>query len=115
MSLLSNPRHLVQVQLRELVDVARGRTALQNVGGLLPVRCNVQPLSSADRLVYGGATADTMRSITAVTWPGDLNSLVIFDGIEWDTYGDPQFFKMSPRTAHWEIRIVKEKPHVDGV
>jgi hypothetical protein len=114
MSLLDRTPHTVQVQLRAIVeDTLRGKSLpLSDVGSPISVGCTVQPLSSTDLLVLGGNVGETQRNIISRTWPGDTNSVVYFDGFQWDTIGDPQHHHMSPATAHWEIRIQKGKAHV---
>ncbi|WP_213816229.1 hypothetical protein [Glaciihabitans sp. dw_435] len=111
MGILDNGPHNVIVQLRKNEpDPVRGKLVLTATGEPIPMKgVSVQPLSSEDRIALGGAvkTTDTVSKITSRTWPGAALSLVIYDGYEWDTIGDPLHMGMSPRTEHWETRIVR--------
>jgi hypothetical protein len=108
-SLLTNPRHTVMVQLRESVQDDEGVDVLQSVGEPIRVRCNVKPITAAEAEAYGITARETYR-ITARGWPGDHLSLVSYDGRDWDQHGEPQRHRMSPRTAHDVVIITANHP-----
>lgn len=110
MSLLDNAPHRVLVQNRVKTTNSRGQTVLTDSGNPIPVRCSCQPLSAVESN-FDGLQALTKRRIISRTWPGDILSVVTWDGSDWDTVGRPQQLSMSSGTAHWEIVIEERGAH----
>jgi hypothetical protein len=102
MSGLLDGRHTVEVQLREAAAGSLGQKKYSNVGDRLPIRGNLQPLSS-DEILANGLQNEITRRFSGRTWPGDSTSLVYTDGWEWSPVGEPEHFGMSPRTAHYVV------------
>ena len=78
-------------------------------------RCSVQSVrewATAEEVLTYGLQLISMRRVFTRTWPGDVNSLVYFDGGEYETVGDPQQFIQSRRTKHFvvTIRWLGDKP-----
>jgi hypothetical protein len=106
--MLDRAPHTVSVQLMANVQGVRGSYEAQKVGVPLVVRCSVQAVrewSSEEEIQVDGLQALTLARIFSRTWPGDINSIVTWDGYEWETIGDPQHFQMSKRTNHWTITL----------
>jgi len=113
MSLLDGP-DTVHVQLRTLTrSVGRAAVVLTNTGAPVEVRrVTCRPLTQSEAIA-AGVEAVTQRVVVSRTWPGNINSLVIWDGFDWETIGDPPFYPGSRSSAHWEVRIQKAGPHSD--
>lgn len=115
MSVLDHPPHRVDVQLRTGPSQdKRGNTVRVSTGAPVTVPCSCQPLSATEIDSFGLRT-ETVRKIICRSWPGDINSQVLWDGHEWDTVADPEHFSMSPATDHWELLIKKGRKHGQGV
>lgn len=108
MSLLDRNPHTVVVQPRQKEKTPRGTYEMTDVGEPSTIRCAVQPVrewSTAEEIQVGGIQMLVLQRIISRKWVGDTNALVDWDGFKWEIVGDPQFFNMSPSTAHWEITI----------
>jgi hypothetical protein len=103
--LLDDPRHLVEVQLRDATPGSLGQSKLVEYGDRIPTRCNFQPLDSAE-ILNRGLQLEVTGRISCRSWPGDSRSLVYYDGWEWEPVGEPEHFRMSERTDHFVV-IVK--------
>lgn len=109
MSLLGRKApHLIQVQLRESTRGERGQRVYADVGDLIDVRGMVEPVrdwSSSEEVETRGLQVVDLAIVRARTWPGDINSHVIFDGALYETVGAPQRHSVSKRTGHYRVTI----------
>ncbi|MGK0740433.1 hypothetical protein ACSHWG_00890 [Leucobacter sp. Z1108] len=107
-SIRGRGHHEVIVQRR---TVGRKNTFVNYVNEGDPIvikRCSVQSVrewATAEENYAYGLSQLSMRRVFARDWPGDVNSLVYFNGGEFETVGDPQHMDGSPRTEHWVITI----------
>lgn len=106
--LLDRPPHTVIVQRKARVQGQRGGYHEEPIGDPIAVPCMVQAVrewSTEEELVVDGLQVLTLARIFSRTWPGDVNSIVTWDGFEWETVGEPQHFQVSRRTEHWSITV----------
>lgn len=106
--LLDRPPHKVTVQKKVRTQGLRGAYHEENDGEPIEVACMVQAVrewSTEEELVVDGLQVLTLARIFSRTWPGDVNSIVTWDGYEWETVGEPQHFQVSRRTEHWSITV----------
>ncbi|WP_382307285.1 hypothetical protein [Herbiconiux sp. UC225_62] len=103
--LLDKPKHALQLQKFVLTGGSLGQRKPIADGERVTLRCNIQPLDSAER-ISRGLQLEVTRRISIRRWPGDYLSRVYFEGFEWETVGEPEHFAMGVRTPHWVI-IVK--------
>lgn len=112
MSLLDNPPHVVEVQLRENQKTGRGASEPVAVGDPIKVPCSVQPVrewSTAEEYENFGLQLLDLRQLRARNWPGDYLSLVYHAGDEYETVGDPQVLNKSPRTRHTQVVLRRRR------
>ncbi len=106
MSLLSNPRHMVWVQLRKKgPQGSLGQDTLVPDGAPIMVRGNVHP-ARAEEILARGLQEDVVRRFVGRTWPGDFTSLIYFDGYEWEQ-NPTEYFDISPSTTHYEVVLIR--------
>lgn len=110
MSLLTrNAPHVVEVQRQHYVyNEDRMRDELAPYGEPIEVRCAVQDVrdwSSKEEITTNGLQLLAMRMVISREWPGNVDSLVYYEGTEFETIGSPQERKMSPRTRHWTTTL----------
>jgi hypothetical protein len=106
--LLDNAPHIVEVQNRRVDRDVRGNRVYVPVGARQPVPCAVQPVrewSTAEETYGAGIQLMSLLRVFSRNWPGNTDSLIYFNGIEYESVGDPQLMNMSRRTRHWEITI----------
>ena len=109
MSLLTRRApHTCWVQLREVGRTPEGLRDLLPVGDPILVHCKAEPVrdwSSEEETHYLGLQVQDLRVIYARDWPGDLNSLMLYDGDVYETVGQPQHYNagLSKRTHYWRI------------
>lgn len=106
----NRPPHVVHVQLMEPQQDERGSWVDVPVGPRVPVPCTVQSArewSTAEESLMNGLQILDLCRVFSKTWPGDLRSLVYFEGAEWETVGSPQHFNVSPRTEHHVVTLRK--------
>lgn len=113
MSILDRPKHEAIVQRREQRATPHG-SALAAVGGPVAVPCTVRALTAAEAAELGLGT-ETIYRVIARDWPGDVLSLVTWQGEQWEPIGQPLRFDGSPRTQHWEVRMKQVSPDGSGV
>lgn len=101
--MLTRPPHVITVQRRKASTDANGATVYVADGGPVEVQCTVRSRSAAEDL-SGGVAAATDFRILARTWPGDIDSLITWKGVELEPVGDPLPYDGSRRTQHFEIR-----------
>lgn len=109
MSLLGRKApHTVQVQNQVMVRNERGLPVLAPSGALLPVKCMVEPVrdwSQAEETAALGLQIVDLRVVRARTWPGDVLSLILWEGDWYETVGAPQHHSVSKRTGHYRVTI----------
>ena len=112
MSLLTNPRHSLVVQRREPgAKDSLGNPKLVDDGDPVEVGANVHPLR-ADEILARGLQESIARRVVARAWPGDIYSLIYFDGYEWEQ--EPaELFDQSRSTRHFEV-VIKRRGKSDG-
>lgn len=107
-SIRGRGKHSVIVQNRKTTRVS-GLVQYVNDGPpILIPRCSVQSVrewASAEEVYANGLQLLSMRRVFSREWPGSVNSLVYFDGGEYETVGDPQKMDVSRRTSHWVTTI----------
>lgn len=87
MSLISSPRHIVQViPVEEVIDDSGAVNLVEKEP--VDFACNVRPLSASELDSYGSKLTDSY-SITAPpgAWVWDSNSVVIYDGERFEQVG----------------------------
>ncbi|MCZ4066432.1 hypothetical protein O1W71_01955 [Microbacterium sp. H37-C3] len=120
MSLLDrNAAHVVLVQLQKSERDERGRRIMRPYGKRIRVRCSREPVrdwSSAEETTSGGLQVLDLTIIKTRRWPGDIHSLVFWNGQMHETVGVPQDFSRGKRTKHWRITVkwVGEDPDPDA-
>lgn len=100
--------HTVQVQNQGMTRDVRGLQKLGPVGARIPVRCMVEPVrdwSQAEETDALGLQVIDLRVLRAREWPGDVLSLVLWEGDWYETVGAPQHHSVSKRTGHWRVTI----------
>lgn len=109
MSLLDRKApHELWVQLRETVRTPEGLRTQLEIGDPIRVRCKVEPVrdwSSAEETYFAGLQVKDLRVIYSRTWPGDLNSIILYRGELYETVGQPQLYNSSRRTSHYRITV----------
>jgi hypothetical protein len=112
MSLLTKPRHRLVVQRRKTdAKDSLGNPKLVADGDPVTVGANVHPLR-ADEILARGLQESIARGVVARTWPGDIHSLIYFDGYEWEQ--EPaELFDQSRSTTHVEV-VIKRRGKSDG-
>lgn len=100
--------HSVIIQPRR-VERTAGMSSYVDDGPPIQINhCSVQSVrewATAEEIYASGLQLLSMRRVFAREWPGDVNSLVYFDGGEFETVGDPQRMDVSRRTFHWVVTI----------
>lgn len=108
MSIRGRGPHSVIVQNRKLVRV-NGQADYENDGPPTLIKgCSVQSVrewATAEEVLTNGLQLISMRRVFTRKWPGTVNSLVYFNGGEFETVGDPQEMDQSRRTSHFVITI----------
>jgi hypothetical protein len=107
-SILDRPPHVVTVQNMARVKAVRGGWEDVPDGDPIEVPCAVQAVrewSTAEETPVYGLQLLTLARIFTRDWPGDVRSVIYWDGGEWETVGSPQHFQQSPRTTHWAVTI----------
>lgn len=110
MSILRDPPHVVQLQRMKRSQSVRGTYEDVPEGEPIDVPCSVQAVrewSSAEEIPVDGLQVLTLCRVFAADWPGDIRSIVRWDGHVWETVGDPQHFTQGRRTHHWAVTIRK--------
>lgn len=109
MSLLTRKApHTVQVQNRKMGRDERGQRAYVPDGPPVTVRCMGEPVrdwSSSEEVESLGLQVVDLTIIRAKTWPGNVNSYVLYNGAEYETVGAPQHHSVSRRTSHYRVTI----------
>jgi len=77
---------------------------------------SVREWASAEEYYEEGLRLLSMNRIFAREWPGNVDSLVYFNGGEYETVGTPQHMDGSKRTHHWVVTIkwLGDKPAPAG-
>lgn len=110
MSFLDRAPNVVEVQLRELHKVGHGQMEMVDVGDRIEVRCSwqgVREWSTEEERTESGLQIVANVRLYARTWPGDVNSGVFFEGVEYECVGDPVHQQMSSLTRHWAVTLRK--------
>lgn len=107
MSLISRPRHTVEVirtvQEQDAEGVWSGREQPPVV-----VACNVHPATASEVEQFGPHLRDMyMVTAPAGVWPGSEGCIVRWDGDEYRQVGRVQKSRMGVRTRHDRISIVR--------
>lgn len=110
MSLLdARAPHIMEVQLREVQATgSRGASELIPVGDPIVVRGSMQPVrewSTAEEYPYKGMQVLDLWRAYARTWPGNMDSLVYFQGEKYESVGNPSRRGMSRFTAHTVVTL----------
>lgn len=108
MSLLDNPPHTVDVQLMKPTQDKRGAYATLPDGEPITVPCSVQSVrewSTAEEDSTHGLQLFTLVRVFSRHWPGDVRSIVFWDGYEWECVGAPQHRSMGRRTQHYVVTL----------
>ncbi len=100
--------HKVLVQNYTHTVNQRGLTSKTADGDPVEVRCMCEPVrewSAAEETDTVGLQVRDLLVIRAKTWPGDIHSIVTYDGSRYETVGAPQRLHagLSKRTHHWRI------------
>lgn len=106
--LLDRAPHTVHVQNRKSGRDAQGMRTYLDDGPRVAVRCLTEPVrewSTAEESMQLGMQVVHLMVIRSRTWPGDIDSHVIYDGSVYETVGVPQKFELSRRTRHWRITV----------
>lgn len=112
MSLLTRPRHTVQVVNVFTVQDADGAYS-EMEGDPVTVRCNVHPTASSEVEEYGPVLSDSYTlTVPAGQWPGDERSRVIWEGDIFFQVGRSLKSRMGTRTRH--DRVVIQRGNPDG-
>jgi hypothetical protein len=93
---------LVLVQLRTKVPGSAGQNEWEPSGDPIEVRGNMHPLS-ADEIVFWGDHGREMQKFACDTWPGDMQSVMTWDGSEWDQVAPEQRARLGRGTKHVEV------------
>lgn len=98
MGLLESPRHTVHVKLHKEVTDSMG--SIDHVESHeVAVRCNVHPISANEAEQHGLVLTDSYRiTAPAGTWPGEPNSVIRWEGVEFAQVGRPRMSRMGIRT-----------------
>lgn len=102
MGIFDSPRHTLELQLFEESAGSIGQRKPVPYGDRIPIRVNIQPLTSEERLNLG-LQLKIVRRVSAREWPGDYLSRGYFEGYEWETLGEPQHYTMGRGTPHYVI------------
>lgn len=109
MSLLTRKApHTVLVQLREMKRNAEGVRLLTDVGEPVAVRGMGEPVrdwSSSEEQTSGGLQVLDLIIWRSKLWPGDVNSLVEYDGDTYEVVGAPQRHHAGRRTQHHRVTL----------
>lgn len=100
--------HTVLVQNRKAKRDSGGGRVYENVGDRIPVKCIAEPVrewSAAEESQTNGIQVTNMLVIRGRTWPGDINSHVVFEGQLYETVGVPQKFYLTRKTRHWRVTV----------
>lgn len=81
-------------------------------GPPVSVMAAVQPVTVEEVEAIGTTADTTKRVIGRGPWPGGLHSVIEWDGREWDQKGENRDYRMSPRTAHFDIIMVARSAEV---
>ncbi|MFD5599181.1 hypothetical protein ACFWHR_03895 [Leucobacter sp. NPDC058333] len=113
MGLLDRTPHIVTVQRRKRRVTPHG-SSLVAFGAPVDVSCVVRALSASEAADLG-LTTETVHRVVSREWPGDVLSLVTYNGAKWEPIGDPLWFDGSARTQHWEVRLKRVSPNGAGL
>ncbi len=96
-------RDRVLLQLREPGRGSLNQKELVDTGDPVPLKCNVYPISVDEQQFYGRSAGD-VRKLFCRSWPGNLDTIVTFEGDVWDV--EPaQPFGAGRNTRHVEVVI----------
>lgn len=109
MSLLSRKApHVANVQRRTIQRNDRGIRVPVPIGDPIPVRGMAEPVrdwASAEESREGGLQILDMLVWRSKTWPGDVHSLIEFEGKLYEPVGAPQHHSTGRRTKHWRVTL----------
>lgn len=103
MKYLDRPQHVAAVQRRIATPSDYGSIYADD-GAPVLVPCTIRALSAEESEALG-VTATTVYRLICRSWPGDINSLITWNGALYEPIGDPLRFDGSARTAHFEVRL----------
>lgn len=98
----------VEVQNRVKTRDSGGGRVYVNDGPRIIVKCIAEPVpewSAAEESQSLGMQVTDMLVIRSRTWPGNINSHVVYEGAVYETVGVPQKFYLSKRTRHWRVTV----------
>lgn len=111
-------RHGVHTVTVTPVLESDGPYAEETLGEPVTVRCNVQPVSAAERQDLGLTTTTAYRIKYfhpvhgGKPWPGGPYSKIDWQGRRFEQRGEALLSSMSPRTAHYKIIMVSQASEV---
>ena len=101
MSLLSDPRHTVEVQPHEPGEDSFGETWVP-VGPRVTVGGSLQPQTSTEEGAYDIQALELYIFICR-EWPYGPHTRVYHEGQEYEQIGAPRRYRMSARTSHDDV------------
>lgn len=107
-SIRGRGRHSLVVQKRKIVRVKGAKVFVPDGPPVLIKSCSVQSVrewSTSEEDLTNGIIQLSLRRVYSREWPGDENSLVYFNGGEYECVGDPQHMDQTRRTHHWLVTI----------
>lgn len=106
MSLLRRPPHVVRVQKQKVQRTPEGLRAMAPDGDPIVVRGMAEPVrdwSSSEEQQVNGLQMLNLVIWRSLEWPGDVNSIVEYEGDIYEVVGAPQHHHTGRRTRHWRI------------
>ena len=117
-SIRGRGKDTIHIQKREIRRV-NGFQEYVNIGDPIEMRHvsmqSVREWASAEEEYMDGLQLLSLRRMFARSWPGDVHSIVYFEGRQYETVGEPQRMDGSPRTAHWVITLKLVGAQPEGV
>lgn len=98
----------VLVQNRKSTRDSGGGRVYVNDGPRVEVRCIAEPVrewSAAEESQSLGIQVTNMLVIRSRTWPGDINSHIVYEGELYETVGVPQKFYLTRKTRHYRVTV----------